>query len=215
MLRNYHNICKCNRCQLDMIAYALNKLPPKYIVSERGLTHLAIEDQYEFQQYADIIGTVNSAIEVISSRVRPEYEHKKQEVVKQHDAVEESKDFYFNFPHLIGEVYADDALNVKPGITVTLSYNNKQAHMADASWMNPYVTSNVTGAFYNFWPAPLLCEGKKSIAKVFKFDLLFELKGYKNITKQVQFRIFCEKKKYNYIRGNFVKKIPPVCLAKK
>ena len=30
------NICKCEKCKLDIIAIALNELPPKYVVSQMG-----------------------------------------------------------------------------------------------------------------------------------------------------------------------------------
>lgn len=30
------NICKCEKCKLDIIAIALNELPPKYVVSQIG-----------------------------------------------------------------------------------------------------------------------------------------------------------------------------------
>ena len=29
------DICKCEHCRLDMMAIALNKLPPKYIVTRK------------------------------------------------------------------------------------------------------------------------------------------------------------------------------------
>ncbi|NYE57050.1 late competence development ComFB family protein [Carboxydothermus ferrireducens] len=30
------DVCKCERCLLDIKAIALNQLPPKYVVTERG-----------------------------------------------------------------------------------------------------------------------------------------------------------------------------------
>lgn len=30
------NICKCEKCKLDIIAIALNGLPPKYVVTQIG-----------------------------------------------------------------------------------------------------------------------------------------------------------------------------------
>lgn len=29
--------CTCERCKSDILAYALNQLPPKYVVSEKGV----------------------------------------------------------------------------------------------------------------------------------------------------------------------------------
>ncbi len=33
---SYVNICKCNKCRLDIMAIALNDLPPKYVVTDMG-----------------------------------------------------------------------------------------------------------------------------------------------------------------------------------
>lgn len=30
------DICKCEKCKLDIVAIALNDLPPKYVVSQMG-----------------------------------------------------------------------------------------------------------------------------------------------------------------------------------
>jgi competence protein ComFB len=38
--------CKCSRCKLDIIAYALNHLPPKYVITSEGelIAHLEAEN---------------------------------------------------------------------------------------------------------------------------------------------------------------------------
>lgn len=33
---NNMNVCNCEKCLMDITAIALNNLPPKYIVSEKG-----------------------------------------------------------------------------------------------------------------------------------------------------------------------------------
>lgn len=30
------NTCKCKKCRLDVISLALNNLPPKYVVTDKG-----------------------------------------------------------------------------------------------------------------------------------------------------------------------------------
>jgi len=30
------DVCDCERCRLDILAYVLNKMPPKYVVSAKG-----------------------------------------------------------------------------------------------------------------------------------------------------------------------------------
>lgn len=36
VLANMPHICRCERCRLDMMALALNRLPPKYTVTRSG-----------------------------------------------------------------------------------------------------------------------------------------------------------------------------------
>ncbi len=33
---NLMNICKCEKCRLDIMAIALNDLPPRYVVTDTG-----------------------------------------------------------------------------------------------------------------------------------------------------------------------------------
>ena len=43
--------CDCEQCRLDVTCYVLNRLQPKYIISERGFTH--IESEYTSQETAE------------------------------------------------------------------------------------------------------------------------------------------------------------------
>lgn len=36
LLSRRNDICKCERCRLDIMAIALNNLPPQYYVSDKG-----------------------------------------------------------------------------------------------------------------------------------------------------------------------------------
>lgn len=36
ILSRKNDICKCEKCRLDMMAIALNNLPPQYYVSDKG-----------------------------------------------------------------------------------------------------------------------------------------------------------------------------------
>ena len=64
-------VCTCERCRADIMALALNKLPPRYIVSISGDVYSRF-DAVKTQFQADVIITVLNAIEVIKSRPRHE-----------------------------------------------------------------------------------------------------------------------------------------------
>ena len=51
-------MCKCDKCQLDIAAIALNELPPKYVVTEKGILFSKIDSlqqQFEIGVTAAII----------------------------------------------------------------------------------------------------------------------------------------------------------------
>lgn len=68
-MTSYPDVCKCQRCRLDMMALALNNLPPRYIVAERGLTHVNLEAATA-QFSSDVLYAVNQAISLIGMRPR-------------------------------------------------------------------------------------------------------------------------------------------------
>ncbi len=59
------NCCQCQQCRTEVAAYALNRLPPKYVSTQRGewLTEL---DLLHNQQETDIIRHILQGIEVIA-----------------------------------------------------------------------------------------------------------------------------------------------------
>lgn len=57
--------CQCERCQLDIASYALNRLPAKYVVSEEGeLISRFITNNG--QEGLDVTTVVVKAIQIIS-----------------------------------------------------------------------------------------------------------------------------------------------------
>ena len=64
-LKKYNDICKCERCQLDIMAIALNNLKPKYIVSQKGELYSKVEEM-DPQYDVDIIRELTRAINVVS-----------------------------------------------------------------------------------------------------------------------------------------------------
>ncbi|MDF9409248.1 MAG: Late competence development protein ComFB [Pelotomaculum sp. PtaB.Bin013] len=67
ILRNYQEICKCERCKLDMAAIALNKLSPSYVVTAEGEVLLRVGSLKQ-QNKVDIIRVVTEAIDIVSKK---------------------------------------------------------------------------------------------------------------------------------------------------
>ncbi|MBU0503792.1 MAG: late competence development ComFB family protein [Candidatus Omnitrophota bacterium] len=63
------DICKCQKCKLDMMVWALNRLPPKYAVSEKGRLFTKLEEE-ETQFKADVTRELTKAIVNINKNPR-------------------------------------------------------------------------------------------------------------------------------------------------
>jgi len=67
------NGCRCDRCKMDIMAFVLNKLPPKYVVTRKGHLYTklsALQTQFD----VDIISAITQASNLISTRPRHEEE---------------------------------------------------------------------------------------------------------------------------------------------
>lgn len=63
------NMCKCEKCLMDVAAIALNDLPPKYIVTEKGELYSkinALSQQFE----VDVVSAVTKAAILVKRRPR-------------------------------------------------------------------------------------------------------------------------------------------------
>lgn len=69
LLEQSRDICKCEMCREDIVAYALNRLPAKYVATELGniYTHL---NQLKAQSRADIIVQLMEAAKVVKAKPR-------------------------------------------------------------------------------------------------------------------------------------------------
>ena len=62
----YKNVCRCEKCILDMCTYALNRLSPQYVVSHKGEVYTKIKD-FNQQSKVDVMSVVVKAIEVVKN----------------------------------------------------------------------------------------------------------------------------------------------------
>ncbi|MCR4434243.1 MAG: late competence development ComFB family protein [Clostridiales bacterium] len=65
------NVCTCEKCVLDIAAVALNDLPPKYIVTERGEIYSRIETLKQ-QFEVDVIAAITKAAVLVKRKPRHE-----------------------------------------------------------------------------------------------------------------------------------------------
>lgn len=65
------NACTCDKCKLDVAAIALNDLPPKYIVTEKGELYSKISTLRQ-QFEVDVISAVTKAVVLVKRSPRHE-----------------------------------------------------------------------------------------------------------------------------------------------
>ena len=63
------DVCGCDRCFNDIVAAALNLLPPKYVVTDKGYLYTKVETCYT-QYEIDIMAAITKAAETVKKHPR-------------------------------------------------------------------------------------------------------------------------------------------------
>lgn len=133
-------------CRYDVICYVLNRTPPQYAVSGRGIAHNeTIDYQKKVQQLADITRLVREGMESVGRHQR--------------DRVEgsfgpERQGPFFNFPSIIGRMFNGGNFEPVHDVTVGLYQDGELVKVIDPNWQNPYQLVLNTAGTYLFWPHP-------------------------------------------------------------
>ncbi|MFP4378566.1 MAG: late competence development ComFB family protein [Spirochaetales bacterium] len=169
----------------DVAAYVLNRVPPRYVMSERGFLRLALEHADEeaggksMANIIELMMLVNRGLELVQSRRRSndaslapddaEYEADVSAAVAR-DEEEARFELVHNFPQLIGRVV--DARTADPvyGAIVKMSVHGRPALPPRSGWENPYITREKTHGHFSFWPHPIQSEEERLITTV-HFDV--------------------------------------------
>ncbi|HHY59926.1 MAG TPA: late competence development ComFB family protein [Clostridia bacterium] len=69
VLAKYPDACHCEICQHDIVAIALNLLPPRYVVREQGEIYTKLHT-LEIQYRADIYTALTKAIMTVTANPR-------------------------------------------------------------------------------------------------------------------------------------------------
>ena len=69
VLDAHPGVCRCEKCRYDIAALAMNFLPPRYVVTDRGQIYTKIKS-LEQQFTIDIITAITHAVKIVSSSPR-------------------------------------------------------------------------------------------------------------------------------------------------
>jgi len=141
---------------LDVAAFTLNRIPPKYITSERGLTReLMLTNgnggSSRLLNIIELIAIINRGIDIVARR-----RHEHAAATKARTAAGAAGGpilgYYYNMPHIFGRLV--DARTGSPVVeaNATLWVNGRLSVPAEPGWRNPYQTSEQTKGYFSFWP---------------------------------------------------------------
>ncbi len=68
-IREFKDSCGCERCRSDIKALALNNLPPKYVVTDKGYVYTKV-NELATQFRTDITVAITNAMMVVSKNPR-------------------------------------------------------------------------------------------------------------------------------------------------
>ncbi|MGM0651588.1 MAG: late competence development ComFB family protein [Bacillota bacterium] len=68
-IKKYYDFCDCQQCRLDISAIALNKIPPRYVVSSKGESYGRAE-LLAMQKDLDVLGIVLDAVKFVQKKPR-------------------------------------------------------------------------------------------------------------------------------------------------
>jgi hypothetical protein len=193
---------------LDVAAYALNRIPPKYITSERGFTREFVdagngngEEGEKLINVIELITLINHAVEVVVRRRRDNAPSRAARLPPSSSAedVPLHLTYFYNMPHIFGRVV--DAGDGKPIISAeaTLWVNDKMSVPAEPGWRNPYMTNEQTRGYFSFWPQVELGESESLRVEM---RIGFAHGGYKPFLYKKNVKVAGDFFVHDYIRGD-------------
>ncbi|MDR0272191.1 MAG: late competence development ComFB family protein [Clostridiales bacterium] len=69
VLKSMPDICQCEKCRLDMLAFALNNSPPKYVVTAKGKLYTKVSS-LEGQFNVDLVRIITDAVTRVGQKPR-------------------------------------------------------------------------------------------------------------------------------------------------
>lgn len=141
----------------DTAAYVLNRIPPRYITSDRGFNRLAAEHIVDEENRDSLVNAinlmvlVNKALDVITSRRRSPRTNGKKPVGEPRPL---EIGLIHNFPQIVGKILDAETGEPIDGARVTLMVAGKKVAPAEPGWSNPSRTNDKTDGLYSFWPEP-------------------------------------------------------------
>jgi len=69
LLAQGQKFCGCDKCRMDVLAMVLNKLPPKYVVTQKGAAYTKLQ-ALNLQFKTDVLKEMVKALNIVSKKPR-------------------------------------------------------------------------------------------------------------------------------------------------
>ncbi|GHT82012.1 hypothetical protein FACS1894137_00130 [Spirochaetia bacterium] len=171
---NADNFCLCDQCRIDAACFVLNRIPPHYIMSNRGAARI---DQGSLRQQkdADVVSLVYEAIKRVSHNQRPNIDHTQGPVKKS------ARTPAFNIPTIIGRAFNGANFSPLADIQVELRRDGKLAEMKNRNWQNPCTLVANTQGTFTFWPESIPAQ-EADIHSSFEYSIKIEAAGFETLS---------------------------------
>ncbi len=172
----------------DVAAYVLNRIPPRYVMSERGFLRLALEhldDDEHDRSLANVIELmllVNRGIELVRSR-RTEPSISRDAARDEGLAAAPGVEYLHNYPQIIGKIVDSETGEPVFGAKVTMHIDGDLVPPAANGWQNPCVTQEQTRGHFSFWP-----RSTRSVEQKLSAEVLFTVEhpdyaGFRSVAR--------------------------------
>jgi competence protein ComFB len=190
---NAGKFCTCDQCKMDVICYVLNRTPPRYIVSNRGVSRSFGEGIGWQQQAADIVALIHDGLKQINHNLRPNFNHFNEKGSAPDEAAipkfdspasigkGEPEISRFNIPTIMGRVFNGNSFAPISNASVELLWAGELVTMKDGNWQNPYNIVPIIEGNFSFWPAPVPAS-KANNHKIFEYTLRVSAPEFETLT---------------------------------
>ena len=203
--------CDCENCRLDTVSYVLNRIPPKYVVSGRGVTH-NVEYLASSQLLADIDSLALEGMRTVSTTKRPFHTENRKDCEIQGDNSKTKP--AFNFFTFMGVVLDGNTFEPVTNAKITLKIEGKIAEMVDKTWSNPLQMVPSTKGVYSFWVKSI--PAKKSGERAyFHFSLEIDAEGYSESVYHFEVPIMSEDGVRQTLDSTYTLKMKDLVIFKK
>jgi competence protein ComFB len=201
--------CTCEYCRADVACFVLNRVPPVYQTSGRGLAHREMDYKEKLQKDADLVALVYRGIERITETRRP---HGFTES-EPHEAEQVPEGFFFNLPQIVGRLFHSTRFEPMVGLEVKLlSQSGKSALMIDSRWTNPCVIPSSVPGVFSFWPVPKRAKGAGE-KMVEEMKIAVDAEGFEPLRHYFSVEVVSEEGYLRFGAGNRVCTLPDLFLV--